>query len=166
MDRALGPDPAGQADAVITGPRADVGHGGAAGDLEGVEHRLGLLLLDPGLAEEPVGTLPRHHVGDRPAHVEAGRIAAGLGPRSCPGLLRPGPVGSGAWASARPARRRRLPGRGVPRRLASGTAGSASERVAEIASEASAWRAPRIVVEPRTGARGLSRGRFTQSAKA
>ena len=46
QDRSLGPDPPGQADAVVAGPGADVGHGRAAGDLEGIEHGLGLLFLD------------------------------------------------------------------------------------------------------------------------
>ena len=58
QDRPLGADPPGQADAVVAGAGADVGHGRAPGDLEGVEHRLGLLFLDARLTKQPVDPLP------------------------------------------------------------------------------------------------------------
>ena len=85
----VGPDPAGQADAVIAGPGPDVGHGRAARDLEGVEHRLGLLFLDSrsrGTASRPLATTSRRRSAG-PCRSAASR--AGLG--SCRS------AGSWAW---------------------------------------------------------------------
>ncbi len=70
----VGTDPAGQTNAVIAGPGPHVGHGRSSGDLEGAKHRLGLLFFDAGFAEQPVDPFPRHHIGDRPAHVSSGRV--------------------------------------------------------------------------------------------
>ena len=115
VDGALGPDPARQADAVVAGPGADVGDGRARGGSSG--RRASPRAAPPRSRvsrNEPVGALPRHHVGDRPAHVEAGRIAAvaGLGgpwpwPSAWPGPSpdRPSPAGGiGPPAAREPAR--------------------------------------------------------------
>lgn len=51
QNRSLGANPLRQSNAVITGPGADVRHGRAGRDLECVEHRFGLLLVDPSLPE-------------------------------------------------------------------------------------------------------------------
>ncbi len=64
---------------MVTGPRADIGHGRAARDFQGVKHGLGLLFINAGLAKQPVDTLPRHHVRDLTTHVEARRIATDPG---------------------------------------------------------------------------------------
>ena len=79
QNRSRGPDPLGQADAVVAGAGPDVGDGRTLGDLERIEHRLGLLFVDSRLAKEPVDPFPGHDVGDLPAHVEAGRVAPGIG---------------------------------------------------------------------------------------
>ena len=75
QDRSLGADSLCHANAVVAGAGTDVRHGCALGDLEGVEHGLGLFFLDPRLTKEPVDAFPRHDVGDLPAHVKPGRVA-------------------------------------------------------------------------------------------
>ena len=58
---------------MVAGAGPDVGDGRAGGNLEGVEHGLGLFFVDACLAEQPVDPFPRHDVGNLPAHVKPGR---------------------------------------------------------------------------------------------
>ena len=61
------------------GTGADVRHGCTLGNLQGIEHCLGLFLIHACLAEQPVNAFPRHDVRDPPPHIKAGRIALGSG---------------------------------------------------------------------------------------
>ena len=68
-DGPLRADPLRDFHARVADPCTDVGHGHPGLELERVKHPIGLLLGLARVADEPVGAVECHHVGDLAAHV-------------------------------------------------------------------------------------------------